>query len=85
MLGAGLCSAEQETEILECVQKRTAKVIGGLQHLSYEERLREPGLFNGSRKVQGVLLSVDLMGVKKTEPKTFQWCPVVEQEAKNTN
>lgn len=36
----------RDTEILECVQKRTTKVTEGLQHLSYEERLRELGLFS---------------------------------------
>lgn len=44
-----------------------------------------PQLLNGRRKVQGDLLSVDLTGVKKTEPSTFQQCPIVEKEAKKTD
>lgn len=66
------------------VQQMPTQMIKGLEHLLYEERLREPQLFNGRRKVQGDFLSLDLMGIK-TEPNAFQWCPVVEQEAKNTN
>lgn len=44
-----------------------------------------PQLFNGRRKVQGDLISVDLTGVKKTEPSTFQLYPIVVQEAKKTD
>jgi len=39
----------------------------------------------GEQKYQGDLLSVYLMGVKKTEPDTFQWCPVTGYEAMGTN
>ena len=34
---------EKDAELLEWAQRRTTKVIKGLEHLSYEERLRGLG------------------------------------------
>ena len=65
-------------------------MIRGLEHLSYEERLRELGLFSlEKRKLGGGISSMCINtwrdGVKKTEPDSFQRCPVTGQEAMGTN
>jgi len=63
-------------------------MIKGPEHLSYEERLRELGLFSLEEKAQGNLTNVINTwweGMKKSEPGSFQWCPVTVQEATGTN
>ena len=39
----------KDAELLERVQRRATKMIKGLEHLSYEDRLRELGLL-GEKK-----------------------------------
>jgi len=77
---------KKDEELVERVQRRATRMMRGLEHMSYEERLRELGLFSLKKRwLRGDLINFSRVGVRRMGPNSFQWCPVTGEGTMGTN
>jgi len=62
---------KMDMDLLEWVQRRATKMIRGLEHLCYEERMRELGLFSLEKRRIQCNLFVAFQHNKKDEDNLF--------------
>ena len=66
----------RDMDLLECIQRRATEMIQGMKHLSYEDRLRELGLFSlEKRRLQSDLRAAFQYlkrSYKKVEDRLFR-------------
>ena len=55
----------RDVDLLECIQRRATKMIQGMEHLSYEDRLRVLGLFSLEKAAKRVGIQYLREGYRK--------------------